>query len=483
VVRSASAIPVGTQFSPALINIEAFIAMVVRHSGDREALIQATFTPAVHKTRTSVPLSPRTARLPLEAAVQYGLLTRRDWEATEVARDLNQLSGAALIQAWGRHVMLHCGGLRVVEAAQEMDAEGLPITGNSISRYLTAHGFTVIEQNTGINSLRGWLELAGVFDSRWDVDKAAKARVCGIAEETIPILAGLDDQQRAFLLALCAINPEGWCKAAEVRSLAEARSGLILDRSSLPNRFLTPLKAAGLLEFDPGGTQSGKSARLRTTPEFNSDVLETFCNVTASTLDPELMAYFRRDPQEIFNDLGSQDTFVKGQALEGLAIHVMRLLGLRFVTWRKRGAETGGAEVDALFDGRFGVAPTRWQIQCKNTPSTRVRLEDVAREVGVAMVSHATHILILANCGITRDARNYAQRAMRSTALTIYLLDKSDFKEIQRSPASLGGILSKLAEDILANNPADSPWSGRQQYSLLVTGGDREVGEASGEAD
>jgi hypothetical protein len=112
-----------------------------------------------------------------------------------------------------------------------------------------------------------------------------------------------------------------------------------------------------------------------------------------------------------------------------------------------------------------------------------VRLEDVASEVGVAMVSHATHILILANCGITRDARNYAQHAMRSTALTIYLLDKSDFKEIQRSPASLGGILSKLAEDILANNPADSPWSGRQQYSLLVTGGDREVGEASGEAD
>lgn len=479
-VRSASDIPVGTQFSPALINIEAFIAMVVQHSGDRDALIRATFLPPVHRKRTSVPSSDRTARLPLEAAAQYGLLTERTWEATQVARDLNQLSGPALLQAWGRHVMLNCGGLRVVEAAQEMDAEGLQIIGNSIARYLTAHGFTVIEQNTGINSLRGWLQSAGVFDSRWAVDKIAKQRVCGIAEDTIPILAGLDDQQRAFLLALCAINPKGWCKAADVRSLAEARSGLVLDRSSLPNRFLTPLTAAGLLEFDPGGTQSGKSARLRTTAEFDSSVLETFCKVTADTLDPELMAYFRRDPQEIFNDLGSQDTFVKGQALEGLAIHVMRILGLRFVAWRKRGADTGGAEVDALFDGRFGVAPTRWQIQCKNTPSTKLRLEEVAREVGVAMVSLATHILILANCGITREARNFAHAAMRSTALTIFLLDKSDFREIQQNPGSLGGILTNMAEEMLANNPADSPWSTRQQPLRLANSGD---GEASVETE
>ena len=90
----------------------------------------------------------------------------------------------------------------------------------------------------------------------------------------------------------------------------------------------------------------------------------------------------------------------------------MRLLGLRFVAWRKRAAdETAHAEVDVLLAGTLGIVPTRWQVQCKNTPSGRVTLEDIAKEVGIAPVTKATVILIFANCPVTAPARNYNARS------------------------------------------------------------------------
>ncbi len=382
--------------------------------------------------------------------MQYGLLERRTYTVTELAQRLASLPSDRLYNEFAMHVLLECGGLRVVEAVQQMQADGLPVTADTLAHYLTNQGFRVTVHNTAINSMRMWLAKAGIFSARgWEVDQAAKERVLGLSEESLGVLAGLDEGQQAFVRALCQIDPAGWHKAADVRDLAEGLSGYHLSRVSLPQKFLRPLEAAGLIEFRTKGTAGGKSAVLKTTQKFKREVLEHFVTTTLKTLDPALSAYYRRRPQDIYQDLTSTDRFRKGQALEAYAVQLMRLLGLRFLGWRRRAAETGGAEVDVALAGLFGGIPTRWQVQCKNTPSGRLDLEDVAREIGVATVYHATHVLLIANCSVTEQARGFAARANSATALTVFVLDKRDFEAVKASPGALGRIFHSSADLIL----------------------------------
>ena len=445
--RTASQIPVGTQFSPDLIELDEFVKALVANSGDRKALQSSVWSPPVHlKPPHGVPPSRRRANLPLEAAVQYGLLVSRTYAATDLARKLATLPREQIHEEFARHILLRRGGVRVVEAVEQMNLDRMPITADNLARYLTSQGFRVTEHNTAINSLRMWLAKAGIFSSKgWDIDVETKHRILGLSAQAIGVLTELNDEQRAFVQALCQINPTGWIKASDVRDLAETTSGLRLSRSSLPQEFLRPLQAAGLIEFQTKGTAGGKSALLRTTSSFQKDVLRDFLDETAKTLDKALVAYFRRRPEDIYKDLQSSDRLTKGQALEAFAIYVMRLLGLRFIGWRKRARETGGAEVDVSLTGILGGMPTRWQVQCKNAPKSSLDIEDVAREVGVALVSRATHVLMIANAPITREARNFAASIDVATTLTTYLLDKRDFEEIRVSPGALGRILRAKA--------------------------------------
>jgi hypothetical protein len=101
------------------------------------------------------------------------------------------------------------------------------------------------------------------------------------------------------------------------------------------------------------------------------------------------------------------------------------------VSWRLRAQDTTDrAEVDAVMTGLLGGIPSRWQIQCK-TPSGEVGLSELAEEVGLAPITKATHILVVANTAFTSDAKAYASTVMRESALTLYLLGKNDFERIR----------------------------------------------------
>src|SRR5436309_1019875 len=170
--RPRSEIPVGTQFSPALIQLRPFLRALRKHSGNQKALRAAIWTPPVHRKSTSTPASSRRANLPLEAAVQYGLLKRRSYVATKLARRLAKRKGSTLYEDFARHILLKCGGLRVVEAVEQMQRDDLEVTGDSLARYLTQQGFRVTEHNTAINTLRMWLARAGLFpQTGWTVNE------------------------------------------------------------------------------------------------------------------------------------------------------------------------------------------------------------------------------------------------------------------------------------------------------------------------
>lgn len=362
---------------------------------------------------------------------------------------LAALGPPELFDRFARHILLNCGGLRVVEGIEQMRVDGLKVTGDSLAEFLSSQGFRVTVHNTAINTLRKWLANAGLFPTgrgrAWDVTPGAKRRLLRLDDEQIAALAGLTPAQVAFVEGLCALEPKGWVLANEIRDWAEACRGVRIGRGSLPKEVLITLSDAGLLEYETRGTGGGKSSRLRTTDRFDKEVLEPFVRNAIRDLDPALSAYYRKKPEDIFEDLEASDPDTKGKALEAFTILVMRMLGLRFVGWRKRAA----AEIDALLEGVLGPVATRWQIQCKNTPSTAVRLEDIAKEVGLLPITGATHLLFIANAKFSNDAVEYAREVSKTMAVGIYLLDRDDFNALRESPISIARLLRVRAEEML----------------------------------
>lgn len=461
--REPSRIPVGTQFSPDLIDLPAFLRALIAHGGERAALVDAVWTPGVRIRSVARTPTARRAKLPLEAASQYGLLTRTAWEPTDLTRRLAALTPPVLYEEFAQHVLLNCGGLRVVEGAEQMALDRLKVNADTLAAYLTDQGFRVTVHNTAINSLRMWLAQVGIFPARgWTVDREAKERILGLSDEALAVLVGLDEGQRAFVKALCEIAPAGWYPAADVRAHAEATTGLRLARTSLPSQFLAPLADAGLIEYRSGGTSGGKSAQLKLRGPFTTEVLEPFIERTVKDLDAAVTAYYRWRPEDIYSGMDSNDKFKKGQALEAYAIHIMRLLGLRFVGWRMRPREhTGRAEVDVVLAGVFGSVPARLQVQCKNTPAGKVDVEDVAKEVGLAALTRATHVVVIANCSFTSDAQTFAEEVTRRTPLAVLLIDKKDFSEIKKNPGRLGPILRAKAELAVKLAAAEGFWGAK----------------------
>lgn len=458
--QAASAIPVGTQFSPDLIDLESFLAKIVANTGNKAALENEVWKPGVRIRQPTRSPTKRRRSLPLEAAVQYGLLEPSTYNATPLAVRLAKLKPPDLYEEFAKHILIERGGLRVVEAVQQMQMDGIPVTGDSLAEYLTDQGFRVTVHNTAVNSMRMWLSKAGLFPERgWDVDVGRKSALVGLSDERIAALVGMTPEQQAFLLALCRINPSGQHPAAEVRNLAETILGRRFARASLPKAVLDELKSAGLIDYTTKGTRGGKTATLRTTPQFRKDVLEPFVEHAIKDLDAVLTDYYRKSPAEIYAQLESSNTATKGRALEAYAVHIMRLMGLRFVAWRKRAKDsTGQAEVDVVMAGLVGGLPTRWQVQCKNTPSGRVSLEDVAKEVGLLPITKATHLMVVANCLFTGDAKTYANEVMRNNPVMIFLLEKKDFEVVRNSPGSFPLILQAKAEQISQLRRGESMW-------------------------
>lgn len=483
--RRGSQIPVGSQFAPTLIDLPPFLSAIVQHSGDKEALQEAIFSAPVHFQRTNVPSSRRTASLPLEAAVQYELLTPREYRATDLARGLEGRLPDETYRRFAAHILLNLNGLRVLQGIEQMQADleaGLssePVNGDSLARYLTANGLRVTEHNTAINSMRLWLAKASIFPNvrhgrnAWVINRSVLDDLLGIPGATLANIEQLDVFQRSFLLALCRVNPSGWLRASDLRDYAEAtdEAGIRFNRGSLPSQVLEPLHAAGFIEWRSRGTTGGKSAELRTTSEFQSRPLAQFLERTSQGLDPVVTRYYHMRPNDIYESLDSVNTSEKGQALEAYAIHLMRLLGLKLVEWRKRARDsTGRAEVDALMAGVLGGIATTWQVQCKNT-RTSVDLEDIAKEVGVVAITRATHILFATRSSFTRDAREFASRVTEESSLSLYLFDASDFSSIKDNAANLGPLLLKQSRRILEQRMSRPAWTRHTPAGRSITPG------------
>lgn len=139
----------------------------------------------------------------------------------------------------------------------------------------------------------------------------------------------------------------------------------------------------------------------------------------------------------------SSDTYVRGLALEALAFKLMRLLDLSYIYTRLRGAATGGAEVDVLFESSRLVY-CRWQVQCKNT--SRVSLDDVAKEVGLTHMLKSNVIVIVSTGEIGPEARRYANKIMQDSNLCVVMVDRTDIRAIAQNPSVIVDVFNREAK-------------------------------------
>jgi site-specific DNA-methyltransferase (cytosine-N4-specific) len=142
----------------------------------------------------------------------------------------------------------------------------------------------------------------------------------------------------------------------------------------------------------------------------------------------------RKPLAEIREELKSEERYIKGLALEALAFKLMRLIDLAYVATRLRGTETGGAEVDLIFESARLVF-SRWQIQCKNTG--HVSLDDVAKEVGLTHFLKSNAIVMVSTGEIGPEARRYANKIMTDSNLCVVMIDGNDLEIIEARPASI----------------------------------------------
>lgn len=261
--------------------------------------------------------------------------------------------------------------------------------------------------------------------------------------ETPPYLEHLTPEAGAVALALCRIQPAGPYPAADAKELAEQILQRRLSKVSYRMTVLKSLRDHGYIELYQRRAGALRTTLVQTLPLFNAEVLVPYLSSSMDELDDAMKKYFVGDSKDIYARFTSEDVDVRADGLTGLAVHIMRLMGLHFVGWRERAEMSHeGRYLSLVAAGITGNKPTRWHLSCRNTPLQIVDTGNVAREVGLALLTKASHVLIATNGTIGEDAVGYSEQLAVQTPMNVVLLDGKELDAIRRSPAALAVLVT-----------------------------------------
>lgn len=145
---------------------------------------------------------------------------------------------------------------------------------------------------------------------------------------------------------------------------------------------------------------------------------------------------------DIRRAIDADNPHIRGLALEALAVRLMRHVDLIYVTTRLRGTDTGGTDVDVIFESTHLVF-SRWQIRCKRTDC--MSLDDVATEVGIAQFLKTNAVVMVSTGRISDGARHYANQVMNGSNLCIVMVDGDDLARIETSATSIRDVFTREA--------------------------------------
>jgi len=446
-----SDLPFGSEFSPSQINLRELLEIARTHAGDWKGFELAVMERYFSKNKTSEYNRRKLANNTKLSMIAYGIIDRNA-NLTEFGQELYDLrdTPAQLHEALARHILLNLNGAAFVQCIQDMHAAGEQVNLLKLRRWLEERGIHVPRGGKHPSTMRIWLENAGVFVQGWRLDEARLRELIGMGMNELDALAVLTPEQRCFLKALVNMGGKGPYPSNETERLATATYGVVFNEKNLPKQVLYPLRDAGYVTLERGTKQKGRGAKpfmVTATAKLVSEVvaplLEQMEKLTASDLRPLL----RKPLSEILEELKSKNKHTAGLALEALAFKLMRLIDLDYVATRLRGTATGGAEVDLVFESSRLVF-SRWQVQCKNVAGG-VRLDDVAKEVGLTHMLKSNVIVMVSTGSIGGEARKYAHKVMSDCNLCVVMVDGDDVLMIEKNPAAIVDIFNREAKQAM----------------------------------
>ena len=432
-----SDLPFGSEFSPSQILLREVLQFAIDHGGDWRAFEEAVRLAYFDEHRTSARNRAKLANNTKLGMFAYGIIGR-DAALTPFGEQLCELADdeEALHDCLARHILLNLRGMTLVQCIRDMTAAGERVNLTSLREGLAARGVHYPSGGKHPSIMRLWLARAGVFvDRGWRIDERRVEEILGVRPDEFIVLGDLSQEQRAFLRALANLGTSEPQPANAIAKLAAATYGVKFPEKSLPKMVLNDLESAGYIRT--AKTTAGRGAKpflVSGTEKLIADVVEPLLEQLSGQTDAKLLALLRTPLSSILEEMNSKDRYRAGLALEALAFKIMRLLDMTYVATRLRANQTGGAEVDLIFESARLVF-SRWQVQCKNTD--HVALDDVAKEVGLTHFLRSNVIVIVTTGQVGEEARRYANRIMDVSNLAIVMLDGQDLRAISEHPAEI----------------------------------------------
>lgn len=444
--KQASDLPFGSEFSPSQIELPVVLEFAKVIGGDWKAFEAAIKCKYFAQNVTSEYNRSKLANNTKLGMIAYGLVDR-DARLTELGEKLFALRNQPdkLHAELARHILLNLHGMTMVQCLQDIQSAGETVDLVKLREWLEERGIHFPRGGKHPSMMRLWLEKAGVFSSGWNISTARLKELVGASSEEIEALAGLSAEQRAFLKTLANMAGEGPFQSNEIEKLATATYGVRFNEKGLPKQVLYPLEKAGFVTLVRGTKEAGRGAKpfaVQPTQKLQKEILTPLLEQLEKQTSSDLRPLLRKSMHDILADLKAKDTHTRGLALEALAFKLMRLLDMDYVATRLRGAATGGAEVDLIFQSARLVF-SRWQVQCKNT--ARVNLEDVAKEVGLTHLLKSNVIVVVSTGKIGASARGYANKVMGDTNLCLVLVNGDDLLAIEKNPAAIVDVFCREA--------------------------------------
>jgi len=442
-----SGLPFGSEFSPEQIELPNLLQLAHEHNTDWEAFeieVQNLYFSDHNTSESNKRKLANNTKLAMRA---YGIIGNADSSLTDFGMVLYALrdNESFFYEEFTRHILKNCQGMNFVQCILDMQSAGANITLITLRRWLKERGIEVPRGSKNMSTLRLWLQKGGVFISNYRVDQSRLHEILGMSVEEIEALAVLRSKQRVYLKTIANMGGGGPHHSNDIEKLATATYGTQFNEKGLAREVLYPLRDAGYITLERGTIEKGRGAKpflVTATEKLKSKIIAPILQQLEQQIRAELRPLLRKPLGAIRKEMQSSSRHIRGLALEALAFNIMRRVDLSYVATRLRGASTGGAEVDLIFEGARLVF-SRWQIQCKNTK--RVSLDDVAKEVGLTHFLKSNVIVMVSTGGIGPEARNYADRIMRNTNLCIIAMDGNDLDMIEASPSAIVDVFDREA--------------------------------------
>lgn len=433
-------LPFGTQFSPNQIDIMKLLSSVERCNGQAtdsliKILEEEFFVNNAESSRKAMANNCK------NSLVAYGIIKSGGGvNLSDFGESLLGISEEDVTAMIAKHIIIDLNGYLLINAIRVLVRSGKNPTNESVIETLNLMGCTLAKSSNNAQVMKLWLEKATVLNG-WNVNEIKLQEITGYTEKDLSLFKELRPEQFYFLRALCNTGSYEYHKAADVRKLATATFGVMFPEKSFSTQILNPLDKKGLIEkVKTSSGRGGNSPLVKVTDLTKSEIIIPLLNQIEKIIGKDVLMYYQKSLTELRKDIDSEDIYIKGIALEAFTIKVMGIIGLDFVKTRLKGNETGGAEVDVLFDSSR-LLYSRWQVQCKNTKI--VALDQVAKEVGLSHVLKTNAIVILTTGKVSNKAKEYANKIMGSMNLCIIFIEDNDIKDILKDTINIIQILNR----------------------------------------